>query len=124
MENYKSWKRGKVLRAYACEASGEACPPDQVFVFYCTGNSTVLITFVNNGCVNIAGDIPTERFVGYQGQWDALLGKPNFLDVAEGPLSALSKPSNTVRLDSTGQSREYFDVSGCREDRHIFGFHF
>ena len=57
--------RDELLRAHSCLASGENCPPDQLMVFHCMGNSRVLIAFVKAGCVTRANDIAIENYQLY-----------------------------------------------------------
>jgi hypothetical protein len=57
--------RDELLRAHGCLARGKNCPPDQLMVFHCIGNSRLLIAFVKAGCVTRAKDITVENYHSY-----------------------------------------------------------
>jgi hypothetical protein len=57
--------RAELLRAYKCDKETDKCPPDQVFVFHCVGNTKVLVAFVKNGCVTIAEDMLIEDYMAF-----------------------------------------------------------
>ena len=54
--------RDEILWAYRCKKRGSECPPDQLMVFHCIGNESVLLAFVYLGCVTFAKDILIEEY--------------------------------------------------------------
>ena len=54
--------RDEILWAYRCKKRGSECPPDQLMVFHCIGNESVLLAFVYQGCVTFAKDILIEEY--------------------------------------------------------------
>lgn len=57
--------RDELLKAFGCLEGGDDCPPDEVMVFHCTGNSRMLIAFVTQGCVTKAKEIPAKDYMSY-----------------------------------------------------------
>ena len=54
--------RDEILWAYRCKKLSSKCPPDQLMVFHCIGNESVLVAFVYQGCVTFAKDILIEEY--------------------------------------------------------------
>lgn len=52
--------REKLLKALRCPQSGKNNSPYQIMAFHCTGNTKVLIAFVNAGCVTWAKEITSK----------------------------------------------------------------
>jgi hypothetical protein len=54
--------RDELLWTYRCKKRSSKCPPDQLMVFHCIGNESVLLAFVYQGCVTFAKDILIEEY--------------------------------------------------------------
>jgi len=54
-------QRANLLRALECRPA-EGCAPDSVHVFYCVGNSMVLIGFEEAGCATRAEEMSIEDY--------------------------------------------------------------
>ena len=57
--------RDELLKAFGCLEGGDDCPPDEIMVFHCTGNSRMLVAFVTQGCVTKAKEIPAKDYMSY-----------------------------------------------------------